>query len=311
MQRFIIRRLVYTLFALVGATVMVFGLSRLQGDPRYLYIQEGGYGMTQETWDAVGKRLGLDKPLVVQYGIWLGNAARGDLGESLLEREPVLDRILARAEPTLRLGLVSWVLATAIGIPLGVISAVHRATAWDYLARGFALVGQAAPPFFVGIMGILLFAVYLRVLPSGTIGEGFSIKHLILPSATLGWLAAAGYMRITRSAMLEVLDSEFIKLARAKGVANWSVIWKHAFRNALIPPLTVSSLILAGFITGTVVVETVFSWPGLGRLSIDAVNNNDFPTVTGTVLIFVLIYLGLNLATDLVYAYIDPRIRYD
>jgi peptide/nickel transport system permease protein len=311
MYKFLIRRFGYAIFALVGATLLVFGLSRLQGDPRYLFIQEGGYGMTQETWDLLGERLGLDKPLYMQYGIWLGNAARGDLGDSLITREPVRERIASRIGPTFQLAAVAWVLATVIGIPLGVLSAVKRATTWDYIGRGFALVGQAAPPFWIGIMGILIFSVTLRWLPTGTIGDGFSIKHLILPSVTLGWVAAAGYMRITRSAMLEVLDSEFVKLARAKGVPAWSVIWKHAFRNALIPPLTVSALIMAGFITGTVVVETVFSWPGLGRLIVDAVNDNDFPTVTGTVLIFVLMYIVINFATDVIYAYVDPRIRFD
>jgi peptide/nickel transport system permease protein len=310
MHRFLIRRLVYTLFALVGATVLVFGLTRLQGDPRYLYIQEGGYGMTKENWEAVGKQLGLDRPLVMQYLLWFGRAIRGDLGDSLITREPVARRIRDRIGATLRLGLASWTLATVVGIPLGVLSAVKRGTWWDLFGRGFALVGQAAPSFWLGIMAILLFAVKLGWFPSGTMGEGIAIRNYILPAATLGWVASAGYMRITRSAMLEVLDSEFVKLARAKGVANWQVIWKHAFRNALIPPLTISALLMAGFITGAVVIETVFSWPGMGRLAVDAVNNNDFPTITGTVLMFAFIYLTLNFVTDMVYAYIDPRIRY-
>ncbi len=310
MQRFLLRRLAYTLVALLGATILVFGLSRIRGDPRYLYIQEGGYGMTRETWETIGKQLGLDKPLVVQYGIWLGRTLRGDLGQSLITKQPVLRQIKERIGATARLGLIAWLLATSIGVPLGVLSAVKRATFWDYLARGFALVGQAAPSFFVGIMGILIFSVQLRWLPTGSMGEGFAIKHYILPAVTLGWLASAGYMRITRSAMLEVLDSEFIKLARAKGVNNWMVIWKHAFRNALIPPLTLSALIMAGFVAGTVVVETVFSWPGLGRLIYDAVNNNDFPIMTGAVLVVGAMYLVVNFLTDILYAYIDPRIRY-
>jgi peptide/nickel transport system permease protein len=197
-----------------------------------------------------------------------------------------------------------------MGIPLGIAAAITRGTAWDKLARGFALLGQAAPPFWIGIMGILLFSVKLRWLPAGTEGEGLAIRNFVLPAVTLGWLAAAGYMRITRSAMLEVLDSEFIKLARAKGVSGWKVIWKHAFRNALIPPLTVSALLLAGFITGAVVVETVFAWPGLGRLAVDAVSNNDYPLMTGTVLVFAAVYLVINLLTDIAYAFIDPRIRF-
>jgi peptide/nickel transport system permease protein len=290
--------------------MLVFGLSRAVGDPRDLYIQEGGYGTTPETRKFLEKQLNLDKPLAAQYGIWLGRVLRGDLGNSVFTRAPVLRQIRESAPRTLKLGLVSWVLATGMGIPLGIAAAITRGTAWDKLARGFALLGQAAPPFWIGIMGILLFSVKLRWLPAGTEGEGLAIRNFVLPAVTLGWLAAAGYMRITRSAMLEVLDSEFIKLARAKGVSGWKVIWKHAFRNALIPPLTVSALLLAGFITGAVVVETVFAWPGLGRLAVDAVSNNDYPLMTGTVLVFAAVYLVINLLTDIAYAFIDPRIRF-
>lgn len=310
MSRFIARRLAYSVIALLGATMLVFGLSRAVGDPRDLYIQEGGYGTTPETRKFLEKQLNLDKPLAAQYGIWLGRVLRGDLGNSVFTRAPVLRQIRESAPRTLKLGLVSWVLATGMGIPLGIAAAITRGTAWDKLARGFALLGQAAPPFWIGIMGILLFSVKLRWLPAGTEGEGLAIRNFVLPAVTLGWLAAAGYMRITRSAMLEVLDSEFIKLARAKGVSGWKVIWKHAFRNALIPPLTVSALLLAGFITGAVVVETVFAWPGLGRLAVDAVSNNDYPLMTGTVLVFAAVYLVINLLTDIAYAFIDPRIRF-
>jgi len=309
-SRFIARRLAYSVIALLGATMLVFGLSRAVGDPRDLYIQEGGYGTTPETRKFLEKQLNLDKPLAAQYGIWLGRVLRGDLGNSVFTRAPVLRQIRESAPRTLKLGLVSWVLATGMGIPLGIAAAITRGTAWDKLARGFALLGQAAPPFWIGIMGILLFSVKLRWLPAGTEGEGLAIRNFVLPAVTLGWLAAAGYMRITRSAMLEVLDSEFIKLARAKGVSGWKVIWKHAFRNALIPPLTVSALLLAGFITGAVVVETVFAWPGLGRLAVDAVSNNDYPLMTGTVLVFAAVYLVINLLTDIAYAFIDPRIRF-
>jgi peptide/nickel transport system permease protein len=309
MTRFIIRRLLYAVVALLGATIVVFSMSRLVGDPRDLYIQEGGYGLTPETRAALEKQLGLDRPLVVQYLIWLGRTMKGDMGTSVFTRAPVAKQIKDRAPATLRLGLVSWVLATGMGIPLGVVAAVYRGTLIDKLARGFALLGQASPSFWIGIMAILLFAVKLRWLPVATQGEGFAIRNYIMPAFTLGWLASAGYMRITRSAMLEVLDSEFVKLARAKGAANWTVIWKHAFRNALIPPLTISSLLLAGFITGAVVVETVFAWPGLGRLAVDAVNNNDYPLMTGTVLVFAAVYLVMNMFTDIAYAFIDPRIR--
>jgi len=312
MNRYLFTRFLYSLFALIGATAIVFGLSRLVSDPRMLYAQEA-YGMTPEAWEQLGKQLGLDKPLVVQYFVWLGRVIRGDLGQSLIGRIPVSEMIAHKIGNTLQLGLAAWLLATIVGVPLGILSAVKRGTIWDYLGRGFAAFGQAAPPFWIGVMGILFFAVKLGWLPSGTKGDGPSIaniRHFIMPAVTLAWISSASYLRLTRSAMLEVLDSEYVKFARAKGVANWSVVWKHAFRNALIPPLTLSALILAGFITGTVVTETVFTWPGLGKLAVDSVTQNDYPTMTGVVLLLALIYVVVNFLTDMAYAYIDPRVRY-
>ena len=310
MYRFLIRRLIFSVFTLIGATIIVFSLSRVVGDPRLLYAQEGGYGLSDQAWEDLGVLLGLDKPLIVQYFKWLGQVVTGDLGESLLGRVEVSKLIRQKIPNTFQLGAVAWVLATVIGIPLGVLSAVKRGSVWDYLGRSFALLGQAAPPFWIGIMAILLFSVKLDWLPAGTKGEGFGgLKNFIMPAATLGLAASAGYMRLTRSAMLEILDSEYVKLARAKGVGTKMVIWKHAFKNALIPPLTLSALILVGFITGTVVVETVFTWPGLGRLAVTSTNENDFPVMTGVVLVFAMMYVVINLVTDLTYALIDPRIR--
>ena len=311
MRRFLIRRFFFAIFALVGATLITFALSRMAGDPRFLYAQEGGYGITQERWESLGVELGLDKPLIWQYGGWLGNILKGNWQDSLLDRKDVLDKIKNRLPATLKIGLASYIFATIIGVPLGVLSAVKRGTIWDYLARGFALFGQALPVFWVAIMLILIFSVRFRLLPTGTLGEGFfSWKHYVMPTVTLGWIAAATYLRLVRSSMFEVLDSEFVKLARAKGVSNNAVIWKHAFRNALIPPLTFSSLLLTGFITGAVVTETIFSIPGLGRLAFEAINNNDFPIMVGTVLVFTGMYVFFNFITDVLYAYIDPRIRY-
>ncbi|MCS7207388.1 MAG: ABC transporter permease [Dehalococcoidia bacterium] len=310
MVRFLVRRFIFMILALIGATMLVFFMSRAGGrDPRYLYAQAGGYGLSPAMWEELGRRLHLDKPLIVQYLLWLGDTMRGDLGESLMDRRPVAEKIAERIPNTLRLALAAWLFATFVGVPLGVLSAVKRGTVWDYIARAFAMMGQAAPPFWVGLMAILLFSVQLRLLPTGTMGEGIAIRNYIMPSITLGWLAAAGYLRLTRSAMLEVLDAEFIKLARAKGVSEWMVIWKHAFRNALIPPLTLSAIILAGFLAGAVVVETVFSWPGVGRLAYESVLNDDFPQITACVLVFTAGYLVLNFLTDLAYAVIDPRIR--
>ena len=310
MKNYLLRRLVFAFLSMIGATAFVFALSRMAGDPVLLYAKPGGYGTSQEHLDNLRKKLGLDKPLVVQYGIWLSRVARGDLGRTLLAERPVTQVIREKIFNTFQLGFAGWLLGTIVGIPLGVLSAVKRGTVWDYLGRGFALLGQAVPPFWIGIVGILIFAVYLGWLPSGLKGDGISIKHFILPSITIGWAAAAGYVRITRSAMLEVLDSEYIKMARAKGVSSRVIVWKHAFRNALIPPLTVSTLLLAGLLNGAVVAEVVFAWPGLGRVAlVQAVWNNDFPLLTGAVLVFILIYLILNFAADMLYFLIDPRIR--
>lgn len=304
MARFILIRLFYAVLVAFATSIFVFAMAHKTGDPRTVFLTTY---TSQEQWDAWGERWGLDRPLIVQYGIWLGRAVRGDLGESLRALRPVKTIIIERIPATLQLAVSAAIFSVIVGVPLGVLSAVKRGSLLDYAGRTLALFGQALPPFWLGIMLILLFAVRIDWLP--TSGRG-GITHYILPSITLGWLTASGLLRIVRSSMLEVLDSEYIKLARAKGVSNRSVIWKHAFRNALLAPLTYAGLLLAAFITGAVVTETVFGWPGLGRLAVQSVNNNDFPTMTGIVLLFTVSYLGMNLLVDIAYAYIDPRIRY-
>ncbi len=314
MQRFLLRRLLFVLLSAFVVTIIVFTLSRTMGDPLLLYAKEG-YGRTPEQMAALEKYLGLDRPLVVQYFIWLGNAMTGDLGTSLLDRRPVTRLLLERLPATVQLALAGWVMATLIGIPLGVLSAVKRASVWDYIGRTFALFGQATPAFWFGIMAILIFSVTLGWLPTSTRPTDVplitQIKHFILPTMVLAWGPAAGFLRLTRSAMLEVLDSEYIKLARAKGVGSWSVVWKHAFKNALIPPVTVSVLLLAGYLNGATVVELIFAWPGLGRLALDALYNNDFPLLTGSVLMITLLYLAAYFISDIIYVILDPRIRYN
>jgi peptide/nickel transport system permease protein len=310
MSRFIVRRVFYMFVTMMIATLLVFSLSRIVGDPRLLYVQEGGYGLSPEAWDALGVKLHLDKPVAVQYLYWLGDAVTGDLGDSMLDRKPVVEIMWDALGATLQLAFFGWMFATLVGVPLGVLSAVKRGSVWDYLGRSVALAGQTLPVFWVGIMGILIFSVKLEWLPVGTRPEEFSPKHFIMPAITLGWFSAAGYLRLTRSAMLDVMDSEYIKLARAKGVNSTAVLWKHAFRNAIIAPLTFSSLVLAGFITGAIVTETVFSWPGLGRLAFSSVDDNDFPVMVGLMLLFTFMFLVVNLLTDILYAYVDPRIRY-
>ena len=311
MKRFLIRRFIFALISIVMATFAILVISRLSGDPLLLYANSG-YGITAEGERVIRERLGLDKPVPYQYILWLGRTLKGDMGETILDRKPVARIVFLKLPSTLQLGAVSWFLATIVGIPLGILSAVRRGTFLDYFGRGFALFGQAVPQFWLGLVLILIFSVYLEWLPAGLKGDSFwDLKYLILPAITLSWGALSGYLRLTRTAMLEVLDSEYIRLARAKGVGATVVVWKHAFRNALIQPLTASTLILSGFLTGAVLVETIFAWPGMGDAASRAVNNNDFPLLQGFVFFFTILFVGTTFITDLLYAYIDPRIRYD
>ena len=311
MRRFIFRRFVFALVSIVLATLAVFFISRAAGDPLLLYANSG-YGLTVEAEEALRARLMLDRPVVVQYSLWLGRALKGDMGETILDRKPVSRVVTQRLPATIHLGFVAMFLSFGVGIPLGVLSAVKRGSGWDYIGRFFALLGQAVPQFWLGLVLILVFAVQFGWLPAGLKGDSvFDVKHLILPTITLAWGGFAFYMRITRTAMLEVLDSEYVRLARAKGVSNRTVIWKHAFKNALIQPLTGMTLAIVGLLNGAILVETIFAWPGMGNMAITAVNNNDFPLLQGIVFFFTILIVSATFMSDLLYAYIDPRIRYD
>jgi len=295
--------------ALFGATLVLFTLSRIAGDPRYLYLSEdniGGATTFDERWDAMGEEFGLDQPLPVQFIKYVGRLLKGDWGVSLRSGKPAFKVVKQKIPATLQLtgATIAFVLITSI--PLGVFSAVARGSIPDYVARAVAVFGQAAPHFWLGIMLMLLFSVKLGWLPTSQRGGW---EHYVLPVITLGWHSWSGLMRLTRSAMLSVLDTEYVKLARAKGLSQRRVIWKHAFRNALISPLTASALITAGYLTGTVVTETVFAWPGLGAVTVEAVKQNDFPVMSAAVIMFVIMYLVITLVLDLTYALIDPRIR--
>lgn len=310
MRTFLVRRFIASILSLLGATFIVFGITQMAEDPLLLYAKPGGYGVTEEQEAALRKKLGIDRPIPVQYVLWVGRVTTGDFGRSILDELPVRSKISQRVGITLKLGVASWVLATLIGVPMGILAAVKRGSYFDYAGRGFALFGQAIPNFWLGIVMILLFSIWLGWLPSAGKGEGFfSWRHMAMPIVVLGTATSAGYLRITRSAMLEILDSEFVKLARAKGVGDNMVIWKHAFRNAMIPPLTVSAVLMAGFITGSVITERVFAIPGLGSLAIDAVSMRDFPVISGVTLLFVSVWVAVNFATDLLYVVVDPRIR--
>lgn len=303
MLKLIANRLLWGVAVSLLISVVIFGLSRAAGDPRNIYLDEYA---TPEAWDAWGERMGLNRPLVVQYFVWLGQVLRGDFGQSLYYDVPSIRLVMERLPNTLQLGGAAFLVSILIGIPLGIVSAVSRGSFIDYIARGFALLGQALPVFWIGLMMILIFAAQLQWLPSSR-KEGWD--HFIMPAIALGWLPAAGLLRITRGAMLNILDSEYVKLARAKGVSRVRIIWIHAFRNAIIAPLTLAALILAAFLTGTVVVETVFAWPGVGRLAVQSIKNNDFPVLSAIVLLFAGFYIFINLIVDLLYARIDPRIR--
>ena len=304
MTQFLLRRLLLLLITLWAVSVLVFAMSRITGDPRAMYMVPG---VTKEMWDAWGKEMGLDRPLPMQYVVWASKAVRGDMGESLWERRPVTTAVISKLPATLQLGLATFLFSAILGIPLGVLSAVSRGTIVDLVGRFIAVTGQALPPFWIGLVLILVFSVWLEWLPGAKKG---GIDTFILPTVTLGWLFAASILRLVRSSMLNVLDEEYIKLARAKGVSEASIIWKHAFKNAATAPLTYSGMLLAGLFTGTVVTESVFGWPGVGRLSVDAVLQNDFPLLAGVVLFFTLIFIIGNLLVDIILALIDPRIRY-
>ena len=315
MQRFILRRIFASLVALFLVTIIVFSLSRLVGDPLAMLVSEGGYGISESALQIQREKLHLDKPVPLQYFFWLTDVLRGDLGHDLSDGFPVTHKIREKIAPTVQLGVSAWILATIFGLSFGMISAVKRGSLLDYAVRLIANLGITLPAFYVGIMAILIFAVALEWVPVtviGTIGSDdpfAQLKAMILPVLTLAWGAAAGYMRLMRSSMLEVLDSEYIKLARAKGVDGSKVIWKHALRNSLIVPITVSALLLWNFVTGTVVVEAVFAWPGLGLLAIEAVVNNNLNLVVGTTLVTGVVLITANLVADVLYVLVDPRIR--
>ena len=315
MRGFILRRIFASLIALFLVTIIMFVLSRLVGDPLAMLVSEGGYGISESALQVQREKLHLDKPVPLQYTFWLMDVLRGDLGHDLSDGFPVTQKIQEKIAPTVQLGVSAWIIATVFGLSFGMVSAVKRGSILDYGVRLFANLGITLPAFYVAIIAILIFAVRLEWVPVtviGTIGSEDpldQIKAMILPVLTLAWGAAAGYMRLMRSAMLEVLDSEYIKLARAKGVAGPIVIWKHALRNSLIVPITVSALLLWNFVTGTVVIEAVFAWPGIGLLAIEAVVNNNLNLVVGTTLLVAVVLIAANLVADLLYVTVDPRIR--
>jgi peptide/nickel transport system permease protein len=305
MQRYIVRRLLQAVITLFLVSVIVFILGRLTGDPVALLLTEYS---TLEDKELLTKQLGLDKPLPEQYAIFVGNALRGDLGRSIRgERAPALELILERLPATVKLAAIAVLVSFLIGLPLGVITAVKKGSFLDTILRILALLGQAAPVFWLGIVAMYVFSVQLGWLPTSGYGKP---EQFVLPVFTMSCFMIAAFLRLTRSGMSEALDSEYIKLARIKGLSETVVIWKHALRNSLIPVITYMGTIFGRMVTGTVVVETVFAWPGIGRLAFESVMLRDFPVLQAVVLFMAAAFLSINLVVDVLYAYIDPRIRY-
>jgi ABC-type dipeptide/oligopeptide/nickel transport system permease component len=303
MQRYILKRIFQSLLTLLVLSMIVFFMCRLTGDPVMLMLPDDA---SHEDVTQLRNALGLDRPLPVQYWMFLSRAVQGDFGRSIKGQVPVLDLIRERFPNSIKLGLVSLVITVILAFPLGVMAAVKKGTAIDTVANMIAVLGQSLPQFWVGIVLIQIFAVQLRWLPVAGTG---SFWHYILPGFTLGWFLVAGIMRLLRSSMLDVLDSEFVKLARIKGVSPRGVVWKHALKNAFMPVLTFAAIYLAILITGAILVETVFAWPGLGQLIYQGIVYRDFPVIQAVVLLTALIVVSVNFMVDIAYAYLDPRIR--
>lgn len=305
MQRYIVRRLIQAAVTLFLVSVIVFVLGRLTGDPVALLLSEYS---TQEDKILLTRQLGLDKPLPEQYAVFLANALRGDLGRSIRgERAPALKLVVERLPASIQLASVAVVVSLILGVPLGVVSAMRKGSWLDALLRVLALAGQAAPVFWLAIVAMYFLSVQLRLVPSAGYGRP---EHFVLPVFAMSCFMVAAFLRLTRSSMLEVIDSEYIKLARIKGLSEAIVIWKHALRNSLIPVLTYSGTVLGRMIAGAVIVETIFAWPGMGRLAYESVMQRDFPVLQAVVLVIAAMFLAVNLAVDLLYAFVDPRIRY-
>ncbi|MGE0416161.1 MAG: ABC transporter permease [Acetobacteraceae bacterium] len=303
MKHYIARRVGYSLLSLLLLSITIFLFIRLTGDPTALLTDPGA---SDEDIAAIRQKFGLDQSLWVQYGAFMVSLLHGDLGESFYYQTPVLNLYMDRLPYSLMLATAAMGFSLVIGIPTGILAAVNVGRFWDNAGKLFALLGLSLPSFLVGLLMILLFSVYLGWLPSSGAGD---LTHLLMPAFALGWYFAAAHMRLTRSSMLEVMGSEYIKLARLKGASEWHVIAKHAFKNALIPVVTLAGINLINMINVAVVVETVFAWPGIGRLLYEGISFRDFPVVQGVVVIGGAMIVAVNLLVDILYAIVDPRIR--
>jgi peptide/nickel transport system permease protein len=305
MSAYLLRRLIHAIFVVWGVVTVVFFLVRLTGDPTGFLVDQTA---TQEEIAHIRHLLGLDRPMYVQYLDFLLAVPRGDFGTSIREKRPAMKMVLEHFWPaTVQLALAALLISTLLAIPLGVMSATHKDTPVDHLSRVSSLFLQSMPSFWLGIVLILIFAVQFQgLLPS--YGSG-SLRHLILPSVTLAAAPLAQNVRLIRSGMLEVLNQDYVRTARAKGLAERLVIYRHALRNAAIPVITVTGLSLGFMLSGTIIIETVFSWPGMGRLIVQAVPGRDFPVIQAGVFVFAVIFVAINLLVDVLYTVVDPRVR--
>lgn len=304
MARYLVKRLAELAVALLIMSVLVFSLARLTGDPVALLLSEYA---TEEERALLTEQLGLDRPLTEQYWIFITDAVQGDFGNSISgTRQPAMDMVMERLPASLLLAFAALVLSLFIGIPMGVIAAAHRARKTDLTIRVFTLLGQSIPVFWLGMVFIYFFSVQLGWLPTSGYG---TFAHLILPAVAMSLFTIAAITRLTRVSMIDSMSSEYIKLARIKGLSEKRIVWKHALRNSLIPVVTYMGTFFAMMITGAVVIETVFSWPGIGRLAYQSILDRDFPVMQAVVLTTTVLFMLANLAVDLVYAWIDPRIE--
>jgi ABC-type dipeptide/oligopeptide/nickel transport system permease component len=299
-----LRRLWQAVLVLFGVSVVVFMILHLTGDPAGLLLPPDA---SAEDVARFRTAMGFDDPWIVQYARFLRGALQGNFGESLRHGEPALGLVIERLPATFQLAGAGLLLALCLAVPAGIISAVKRNTAVDYISTVVALLGQAMPTFWLGIMLILVFSVRLNWLPSSGRGD---LEHLVLPAITLGLFTTARITRLTRSGMLEVLGQDYIRTARAKGVREQPVVWKHALKNASIPIVTIVGIELGTLLGGSVITETIFAWPGVGRLSVQAIFNRDYPVVQAAVFILASTFVVLNLVVDLAYTWLDPRIRF-
>ncbi|MCC7363161.1 MAG: ABC transporter permease [Dehalococcoidia bacterium] len=304
MARLLVSRLLQSLVALWGVTVVIFVVTRASGDPALLLVPPQA---TDDEVAEVRKDLGLDESYLVQYGRFLQGAVQLDFGDSYRNHRPAMDLVKERMPATLQLAIGAFAFAVLVAVPVGVLSAVHPGGWFDRFGKAVALLGQAMPGFWLGLLLILFFSVRLGWLPTG--GRDGPDSY-VLPIVTLSSYLVAVLVRLIRSAMLEVLRSEYVKFARLRGLPEYSVVMKHAFKNAAIPIVTVAALLFAAFLTGAVVTETVFAWPGIGRLAVASILARDFPVVQAIVLLSAALYITTNFLVDLAYLWIDPRIRF-